>query len=114
MTVKNDFFKPNNYFAGEVDDYGYAYVPGGKHGVVLLDLRTKRFLDAFNVSEIDQNRLRALTNYGLIVNKNRKAIHHSLAHETIVQMAIVVMMTRTNKASSAKGGRAISTSPFLS
>ena len=55
-------------YTGEIDNYGYAFVPGSAKGVVLLDKRTKNLLD--NLSSFhsgkDEQRLQLLLQNGLI------------------------------------------------
>lgn len=70
MTALTDRYKKTkNCFTGELGNYGYAFVPGSSAGVVLLDLKTKNFLDSF--IELDgannvQQRLDLLSKNGLI------------------------------------------------
>lgn len=37
--------KTKNCHTGEIGNYGYAFIPGSSEGIVLLDLKTKNFLD---------------------------------------------------------------------
>ena len=43
----NQYRKTKNCYTGEIGNYGYAFVPGSSRGIVLLDLKTKNFLDNF-------------------------------------------------------------------
>lgn len=49
--LTGQYEKTKNCHTGEVGDYGYAFVPGSNEGIVLLDLKTKNFLD--NLVEMD-------------------------------------------------------------
>lgn len=71
-TLISQYEKTKNCFTGEIGDYGYAFVPGSSEGIVLLDLKTKYFLD--NLIEMDdlsnaQQRLELLLKNNLIQKK---------------------------------------------
>ncbi len=71
-TLISQYEKTKNCFTGEIGDYGYAFVPGSSDGIVLLDLKTKYFLD--NLIEMDdlsnaQQRLELLLKNNLIQKK---------------------------------------------
>ena len=51
MIAIDQYEKAKNCYTGEIDGYGYAFVPGSKKGVVLLDLRTKSLLDDLSISQ---------------------------------------------------------------
>jgi len=68
----DQYEKTKNCYTGCVGGYGYAFVPGSSEGVVLLDLKTKYFLD--NFIERDglsnaQHRLELLLRNNLIKKK---------------------------------------------
>lgn len=59
--------KAENLCVGEVDGFGYAFVPGGRHGVVVLDLGTKRLLDQMPERQpMDERRIELLCEKELI------------------------------------------------
>lgn len=72
MIAINQYEKAKNCYTGEIDGYGYAFVPGSEKGVVLLDLRTKFLLDDLSTfqGEKDNRRLQLLSENGLIQLKN--------------------------------------------
>lgn len=65
----SQYRKTKNCYTGEIGNYGYAFVPGSSKGIVLLDLKTKNFLDNFiglhDTNNIQQ-RLELLFKNGLI------------------------------------------------
>ncbi|MDP3052303.1 MAG: radical SAM protein [bacterium] len=72
MIAIDQYEKAKNYYTGEIDGYGYAFVPGSEKGVVLLDLRTKSLLDDLSIfqSEKDIRRVQLLLENGLIQLRN--------------------------------------------
>ncbi len=70
MIAIDQYEKTKNCYTGEIDGYGYAFVPGSEKGVVLLDLRTKSILDDLSIfqsqSEKDIRRVQLLSENGLI------------------------------------------------
>lgn len=54
---------------GEIDGYGYAFVPGSASGVVLLDLTTKELLEelAIGHANLDGTRIDQLIKVGLVL-----------------------------------------------
>ncbi|HRY76824.1 MAG TPA: radical SAM protein [Candidatus Paceibacterota bacterium] len=50
-----------NLYVGEVNGFGYAFIPGGKNGIVLLDLETKKLLDQMPERQpTDEKRIKLL------------------------------------------------------
>jgi len=74
MIAIDQYEKAKNCYTGEIDGYGYAFVPGSKKGVVLLDLRTKSLLDDLSISqshnEKDIRRVQLLLENELIQLRN--------------------------------------------
>lgn len=55
-------------YTGKIDNFGFAFVPGGEHGVVLLDASTQRLLENLSGHDPiqDRDRINLLLKYGLI------------------------------------------------
>jgi len=74
MIAIDQYEKTENCYTGEIDGYGYAFVPGSEKGVVLLDLRTRSILDDLSIfqnqSEKDIRRIQLLLENGLIQLRN--------------------------------------------
>jgi len=68
----NQYEIAQNCYTGEIDGYGYAFVPGSSFGVVLLDFQTKRLLDNISVSDgsLNQERINLLLEKRLIRRQN--------------------------------------------
>lgn len=64
----NQYEKTKNCFMGEINGYGYAFVPGSKKGVVLLDMKTKLILDDLSnfKNKKDDLRVKLLLENGLL------------------------------------------------
>lgn len=54
MNPVEQYIRAENCYIGEVDGYGYAFIPGNATGVVILDLRSKEVLS--NTSLFQKNR----------------------------------------------------------
>ncbi len=85
----NLYEKAKNCYTGEIDGYGYAFVPGSEKGVVLLDLRTKSLLDNLSIfqSEKDIRRVQLLLENGLIQLRNGSP------HKLVIDRNIVKTMS---------------------
>lgn len=96
MDIAHDYEKTTNCHTGEVDGYGYAFMPGNKSGVVLLDLPTKRLLNNLSISsnESDQQRIGLLEERGLI--KRRGVREKSLSLDRNKVKSIGVWLHTTN------------------
>ncbi len=72
MITIEQYKKAENCYTGEIDDYGYAFVPGSDKGVVLLDLRTKNLLNDLSSfqGKKDMQRVQLLSENGLVRLKN--------------------------------------------
>jgi uncharacterized protein len=70
---------------GEIDGYGYAFVPGGTGGVVLLDLNTKKLLEQLfeHGTDLNEARTEPLVRAGIIVPRGNQLIVPSLDHGRI-------------------------------
>jgi len=70
-TNARNYVKHPHCFIGEIDGYGYAFVPGGKSGVVILDLKSKKLLEDFSEFEagINKARVELLRKNGLLIDK---------------------------------------------
>lgn len=78
MNGINEFYIKHPYcYTGETEGYGYAFVPGGRAGIVILDLKSKRLLENFanSQSDIDESRLKLLLKNGLIINRSNTEPH---------------------------------------
>jgi len=66
----NSYVKVKNCYVGEINEYGYAFVPGSEEGIVLLDYKTKTTLDNLEaVKEDDLGRILLLLSKGLVRKK---------------------------------------------
>ncbi len=67
----SQYHQVNNCFIDDVDGYGYAFVPGSKDGVVLMDMETKDLLESLpgHQINIDELRIRRLIDNGLVVSQ---------------------------------------------
>jgi len=57
---------------GEAEGYGYAFIPGGKAGIVVLDPRSKELLNNLTTFQagVDEPRLELLLENGLVIDHN--------------------------------------------
>ena len=71
---KKIFRKHPNCYTGETEGLGYAFVPGNKAGIVVLDLKSKRMLDdPFGIKQgVDDQRLGLLLKKGLVLDGDTK------------------------------------------
>jgi uncharacterized protein len=72
MDAIEQYKRAESCYIGEIDGYGYAFVPGNAAGVVLLDLRSKEILS--NLSRFqegrDEERIKLFLKNGLIRPKS--------------------------------------------
>lgn len=68
MDTGNQYRLADNCQLGEIDGYGYAFVPGGSAGVVLLDHKSKEILERLSPGEEieDSDRLDLFIRNGLV------------------------------------------------
>ena len=68
MFLTENYLRVEPCHIGEVDGFGYAYVPGSDAGVVLLDMRSKQILEGLPSiqDDIDRPRLELMINNGLV------------------------------------------------
>jgi len=70
----NPYVKVKNCYIGEINGYGYAFVPGSKEGVVLLDHKTKTMLENLEIiKEDDFERFSLLLKNKLVRKKDDNA-----------------------------------------
>lgn len=56
----SEYVKTANCHTGEVDGYGYAFVPGNANGVMLLDSRTRQLLENLSIFQKDKDEQRII------------------------------------------------------
>jgi len=68
MTTEKRYIRAATCYTGEVDKFGYAFVPGNNAGVVLMDKRSKALLEDSSIYQpgSDDERLCLLLSNGLI------------------------------------------------
>lgn len=68
MSPVEQYIRAENCYIGEVDGYGYAFVPGSVAGVVILDLRSKEVLSNLSLfqEDRDEERIQLFLKNGLI------------------------------------------------
>ena len=71
MDKKRCYQLSENCHLGEIDNYGYALVPGNSIGVVIFDLETKRLLENLqNKQNLDEFRIKLLLDKKIICSEN--------------------------------------------
>jgi uncharacterized protein len=68
MSLEERYVRVPTCFTGEVDKFGYAFVPGSEAGIVLMDKRSKALLEDPSIyqSDSDDERIRLLLDNALI------------------------------------------------
>jgi hypothetical protein len=71
MDTVHNYEKVANCHTGEIDGYGYAFIPGNKNGLVLLDIPTKQLLENLSrpLNASDKQRMKLLEERGLIKHR---------------------------------------------
>lgn len=85
MLLSEQYAKYDNCYIGEIDGYGYAFVPGSDVGVVILDIITKRLLENLSIekSTANEKRIELLLKNKLIHPKKYLARQPELNHKSI-------------------------------
>lgn len=80
---------------GEIDEYGYAFVPGSPHGVVILDVTTKRLLEASAGGRfcLDQERANQLGAVGLVLQEGHDSAPHRLDRNKVKSIGLWLHVT---------------------
>ncbi len=90
MNNIDQYEKAKNCYTGEIDGYGYAFVPGSTKGVVLLDLRTKSLLNDLSLfkKKEDEYRIQLLSENGLIQLRNTPIYKFTLDQNAVKGISI--------------------------
>lgn len=97
MSLRESYQAACHIQLGEVDGFGYAFVPGSPHGVVLLDVETKRLLEAFisGQDSLGQERIERLEAVGLVVQQGNKLALPRLERDKIRSVSIWLHVTNS-------------------
>jgi len=95
MTNIEQYRVTKNCYKGEIDGYGYAFVPGSSFGIVLLDLKTKKLLDNSRLlyRDKDQTRMKLLLQHKLLEHINVAEPYYSLEIDKIKSVEIWLHVT---------------------
>lgn len=96
MSMEMQYTRIATCYTGEVDKFGFAFVPGSGAGIVLMDKRSRALLDNLSIYDAtngDSDRLSLLFGNGLIRKIDSKAIKPRLCNDHIKSISTWLHIT---------------------
>lgn len=97
MNSIEQYARTENCHVGNVEGYGYAFVPGNAAGVVLLDARSKEVLEDLSRFQAgrDEERIELFLKNGLIRSKLDTVRHHSIDTGKVKSIGVWLHVSNT-------------------